>query len=77
MYVIYINNYLKGVTNMSVKSKTFYVYKDKSLLFEGSENDCFEFLLRYQGNSVSHACKYEGYEITDINSHSLSRFFAF
>lgn len=62
---------------MSTKSKTFYVYKDKSLLFEGSENDCFEFVLRHQGMSVSYACKYGGYEITDIDSHSLSKFFAF
>ena len=43
----------------------YIVLKDKELLFKGTENECFVFLLRSQSASVSHACKYEGYEIVE------------
>ncbi len=43
----------------------FLVLHDKKQIFKGTNNECFIFLLDYQGNSVDHACKYEGYEIVE------------
>lgn len=41
------------------------VTRDGDLLYVGSSNDCFEFLLNYQGNSCDHAMKHEGYAINN------------
>ena len=40
------------------------VRHDNELLFGGSANQCFEWLLKHQSCSVNHACKHEGYSIT-------------
>jgi hypothetical protein len=44
------------------------VLYDKKQIFKGTKNECFIFLLRHQGNSVYHACKYEGYEIVETKT---------
>ena len=41
----------------------FVVIKDNKILFTGSSDDCFSFLLKHQPFSVSHATTYGGYKI--------------
>jgi len=43
---------------------TYKVTRDNKELFIGTENECFEWILENQSQSVSWACKYEGYAIT-------------
>lgn len=48
------------------QKKTHNVKKDGAILFTGTENQCFMWLINHQSQSVSWACKYEGYSIEKI-----------
>jgi len=52
----------------------YLVLYDKKQIFKGSNNECFRFLLSHQGNSVHHACKYEGYEIVEDKPESCVQY---
>ena len=41
------------------------VTKDNKMVFKGTNNKCFEYVLNDQGNSVDYACKYGGYKILE------------
>ena len=43
----------------------YIVLKDKKVVFKGSNNDCWAFILGDQGMSVDYATKYGGYEILE------------
>lgn len=41
----------------------YQVLLDNKLLFSGTDNQCFEFILKHQGFSVDYALKHGGYQI--------------
>ena len=41
----------------------YQVLLDNKLLFSGTNDQCFEFILKHQGFSVDYALKHGGYEI--------------
>ena len=46
-------------------SYTHKVVKDNKMLFGGTANKCFEFILKHQGQSVHYAMEYGGYRIEE------------
>ena len=47
------------------KDGIYIVLKDKKVVFKGSNNECFEYVLNDQSFSVDYATKYGGYEILE------------
>lgn len=45
--------------------------KNAKLLFLGTNDECFSWLLRHQPASVHHATKYEGYKIEPMKIYTL------
>ena len=45
------------------QQEPFQVTRDGTVLFTGTEDECFVHLLHIQSSSVSHATRYEGYKI--------------
>lgn len=48
---------------MNLYIEKWTVIKDNKMVFKGTNNKCFEYVLNDQGNSVDYACKYGGYKI--------------
>lgn len=46
---------------------THRVTRDGVEKFQGSEDECFVFIHRAQGQSVDWACKWEGWDITSMD----------
>ena len=44
------------------------VIKDGKTLFEGTDNECWVYILNHQGQSVSWELRYEGYSIVEKES---------
>lgn len=46
----------------------YHVTRDGKVRFTGTHDECFEWILHHQPQSVSWAMKYEGYKIVPVES---------